>query len=78
MSRDWVRPEGFQFGNKFDFTGDGSANIRIDIIVDVPIDRLIDLSVNSEDILVNNKPFTLLSDDDISAEEPHKDSSFDY
>ncbi len=52
--------------------GDGSANIRIDIIVDVPIDRLIDLSVNSEDILVNNKPLALLSDDDISAEEPIK------
>ena len=52
--------------------GDGSANIRIDIIVDVPIDRLIDLSLNSEDILVNNKPLNLLSEDDISAEEPIK------
>ena len=65
-------PKSFNLAANSISPGDGSANIRIDIIVDVPIDRLIDLSVNSEDILVNNKPLDLLSEDDISAEEPIK------
>ena len=52
--------------------GDGSASIKIDIIVDIPVERVIDLSVNSEDILVNNKPLSLVSQDDLPAEEPIK------
>jgi len=52
--------------------GDGSAILEVDIIVDIPIDRVIDLSISIDDILVNSKPLSLIGPEDLPPDEPIK------
>ena len=50
--------------------GDGSATLSMDLIVDIPLDRVTDLSVNIDDVLINGKPPSVLTQDDLSSGEP--------
>ena len=50
--------------------GDGSATLSSDIIIDIPLDRISDLAVNIEDVSINGKPISLLTEDDLSSTEP--------
>ena len=50
--------------------GDGSATLNSDIIIDIPLDRISDLAVNIEDVSINGKPLSLLTEDDLSSTEP--------
>ena len=50
--------------------GDGSATLSSEIIIDIPLDRISDLAVNIEDVSINGKPFSLLTEDDLSSTEP--------
>ena len=50
--------------------GDGSATLTSDIIIDIPLDRISDLAVDIEDVSINGKPLSLLTEDDLSSAEP--------
>ena len=50
--------------------GDGSATLTSDIIIDIPLDRISDLGVDIADVSINGKPFSLLTEDDLSSTEP--------
>ncbi|MDE0741112.1 MAG: hypothetical protein OSB59_00790, partial [Candidatus Poseidoniia archaeon] len=50
--------------------GDGSATLTSDIIIDIPLDRISDLAVDIEDVSINGKPLSLLTEDDLSSTEP--------
>mgnify|MGYP006083554329 FL=1 len=50
--------------------GDGSATLSSDLIIDIPLDRISDLAVNIEDVSINGKPISLLTEDDLSSTEP--------
>ena len=50
--------------------GDGLAELTLDIIIDISPDKLSDLSINIDDISINGKPFSLLTEDDLSSTEP--------
>ena len=45
--------------------GDGSATINSKIIVDVPVEKISDLSVSIDDVLINNKPIAILQPSDL-------------
>ena len=50
--------------------GDGSATLSMDLIVDIPLDRVTDLSVSVDDVLINGKPTSALTGDGLSSGEP--------
>ena len=50
--------------------GDGSATLSMDLIVDIPLDRVTDLSVSVDDVLINGKPTSALTGDDLSSGDP--------
>jgi len=50
--------------------GDGSATLSSDIILDIPLDRISDLAVNIEDVSINGKQLSLLTENDLSSTEP--------
>jgi len=50
--------------------GDGSATLSSDIIIDIPLDRISDLAVNIEDVSINGKPLSLLTEEDLSSTDP--------
>ena len=50
--------------------GDGSATLSTDLIVDIPLDRVTDLSVSVDDVLINGKPTSALTGDGLSSGEP--------
>ena len=45
--------------------GDGSATVSSKIIVDVPVEKISDLSVSIDEVLINNKPISILQPDDL-------------
>jgi len=45
--------------------GDASASAEIDLIMEIPAEKLIDLSVSKDEVLINNKPFDLLELDEL-------------
>ena len=45
--------------------GDGSATVNSKIIVDVPVEKISDLSVSIDDVLINNKPIAILQPSDL-------------
>ena len=45
--------------------GDGSATASSKIIVDVPVEKISDLSVSIDEVLINNKPISILQPDDL-------------
>ena len=45
--------------------GDGSATVNSKIVVDVPVEKISDLSVSLDDVLINNKPITILQPSDL-------------
>lgn len=49
--------------------GDGSATLSSSITMEVPIDRVSDLSVSLDDVLINGKPLTVLTESDLKATE---------
>jgi len=50
--------------------GDGSATLSSSIIMDIPVDKISDLSVGIDDVLVNGKPMSLLTESDLISAEP--------
>jgi len=50
--------------------GDGSATLSMNLIMAIPLDRITDLSVSIDDVLINGKPQSLLTQDDLSSDEP--------
>jgi len=50
--------------------GDGSATASLEIIIDVPAEKISDLSVSIDDVLINNKPINLLQPDDLKVGMP--------
>ena len=50
--------------------GDGSATLSSSIIMDIPVDKISDLSVGLDDVLVNGKPISLLTESDLISAEP--------
>ena len=50
--------------------GDGSATLSASIIMDIPLDKISDLSVSLDDVLVNGKPISILTESDVRATEP--------
>ena len=50
--------------------GDGSSTLSMDLIMFIPLDRVTDLSVSIDDVLINGKPQSLLTQDDLSSDEP--------
>ena len=49
--------------------GDGSATLSMDLTIDIPLDRVTDLSVSMDEVLINGK-LAALAQDDITAGEP--------
>ena len=45
--------------------GDGSATVTSKIIVDVPAEKISDLSVSIDEVLINNKPIAILQPGDL-------------
>ena len=45
--------------------GDGSATVNSKIIVDVPVEKISDLSVSLDEVLINNKPIAILQPSDL-------------
>ena len=45
--------------------GDGSATVNSKIIVDVPVEKISDLSVSIDEVLINNKPIAILQPQDL-------------
>ena len=70
-----LRPVNFDdsLGEEVDFTinanskspGDGLATAASKIVIDVPPERISDLSISIDDVLINNKPFALLQPSDL-------------
>ena len=50
--------------------GDGSATTSSKIVVDVPVEKISDLSVSIDDVLINNKPISILKPDDLEEGTP--------
>ena len=50
--------------------GDGSATFSSPIIMDIPLDKITDLSVNLDNVLVNGKPISLLTESDLTSADP--------
>ncbi|MEC8875546.1 MAG: CARDB domain-containing protein, partial [Candidatus Thermoplasmatota archaeon] len=50
--------------------GDGSASLSFDLFMEIPLDRITDLSVSVDDILINGKPQTILTAEDLNSAEP--------
>lgn len=49
--------------------GDGSTTLRLDVIIDIPLERVSDLNVSKADVLINGKPFLLITPEDLFAED---------
>jgi len=64
-----VREE-FQLSATSVSPGDGSATLSLDIIMKIPADRVVDLSVSVADVLINGKPQAILTEDDLNSAEP--------
>ena len=50
--------------------GDGSATVNSKIIVDVPVEKISDLSVSLDEVLINNKPIAILQPSDLQEGTP--------
>ena len=50
--------------------GDGSATLSSSIIMAIPVDKISDLSVVLDDVLVNGKPISLLTESDLTSANP--------
>ena len=50
--------------------GDGSATVSSKIIVDVPVEKISDLSVSIDEVLINNKPIAILQPEDLEEGKP--------
>ena len=50
--------------------GDGSASLSFDIFMEIPLDRITDLSISVDDVLINGKPQTILTAEDLNSAEP--------
>ena len=50
--------------------GDGSASLSFDLFMEIPLDRIADLSVSVDDVLINGKPQTILTAEDLNSAEP--------
>ena len=50
--------------------GDGSATVSSSIIMAIPVDKISDLSVDLDDVLVNGKPISLLTESDLTSANP--------
>ena len=50
--------------------GDGSATLSSSIIMDVPLDKISDLSISVDDLLINGKPIAILTESDVPASQP--------
>ena len=50
--------------------GDGSATLSASIIMEIPLDKISDLSVSLDDVLINGKPHAILTESDVKASEP--------
>ena len=50
--------------------GDGSATVSSKIIVDVPVEKISDLSVSIDEVLINNKPISILQPEDLEEGTP--------
>ena len=50
--------------------GDGSASLSFDIFMEIPLDRITDLSISVDDVLINGKPQTILTAGDLNSAEP--------
>jgi len=48
--------------------GDGSATLSMDLTLDIPLDRVTDLSVSIDDVLINGNLASLVKDDIIEGE----------
>ena len=49
--------------------GDGSATLSSSIIMQVPLDKISDLAITLDDVLINGKPLSMLTESDIPASE---------
>lgn len=45
--------------------GDGSATISSEIVVDVPVEKISDLSISIDEVMINNKPISILQPQDL-------------
>ncbi|MDG1544739.1 MAG: CARDB domain-containing protein [Candidatus Poseidoniia archaeon] len=45
--------------------GDGSATISSKIVVDVPVEKISDLSISIDEVMINNKPISILQPQDL-------------
>ena len=50
--------------------GDGSASLSFDLFMEIPLDRITDLSIIVDDILINGKPQMSLTAEDLNSAEP--------
>ena len=50
--------------------GDGSASLSFDLFMEIPLDRITDLSVSVDDVLINGKPQTILTAEDLNSAAP--------
>ena len=50
--------------------GDGSASLSFDLFMEIPLDRITDLSISVDDVLINGKPQTILTAEDLNSAEP--------
>ena len=73
-----LSPRNYEVGDEVDciFTadsitpGDGSATLSVSVIIEMPLDKISDLAVSLDDVLVNGKPLAILTELDIKASEP--------
>ncbi len=50
--------------------GDGSASLILDLFMEIPLVRITDLSISVDDVLINGKPQTILTAEDLNSNEP--------
>ena len=50
--------------------GDGSASLILDLFMEIPLVRITDLSISVDDVLINGKPQTILTPEDLNSNEP--------
>ena len=50
--------------------GDGSASLSFDLFMEIPLDRITDLSVSVDDVLINGKQQAILTSGDLNSAEP--------
>jgi hypothetical protein len=50
--------------------GDGSASLSFDLFMEIPLDRITDLSISVDDVLINGKPQAILTSGDLNSAEP--------